>query len=1240
MPAPLAVPMVLDALVVNQSVLARDTFRWWQFNYQALSHFKSPEPMALDRAVGGQQAGVYLSWTLPDALRHAPAEGSGEYPLVPNRWLIVRMNGTAQRKATAWVLESDCPLTSAVTTTKAAATSLYLPAAAVLARWQASADPIRRASTLSPTANTVQVARLGVSFPLAGWTERAPSEMFLTAVAPANPLFSSYLAHNLGVFSWYDDLTGIDSGTLSYFVLGWYSDPAQDVLAPGGNDERAYTALLAELGWSLAGGSTGPTGTSVYHGAAFAIDWERKGSVPAADPLQAIRDSGKLNVGVGNTTIDAFTTLIAPQLSDPAQAELLRAFQYDFLQQLNEINGTALLEEKVRQAWFGSKAGGHSWTIVANSSDGSPGTVLTEAEQTWLNGLNTAQQTLDAALTELYSRQWQVHSLWLRNGYLADSANVFPVPPSGVGDLAGFQQRLGTELDPNRAGSAAAGLVAQFAVVQRLLAQVPQPDWTGTDNAQQALQNGILNFARDRSLDPAKTLKVRSAPRYWQANNPVVVLSGVRAPSAVSSTDLPVRPGDDLVTGLTAGGKPVGAAAAAGLVTSVGSLTALPYDAVLPLLQEFLLLDPAGTAALATAAGVPAAVLGPVISAHDPASYQGRLPAIPLGPWSQPWSPLFLEWAGTYCYVPFELNGSPAWTFDGTDYRLSAAPSTIPLEQRSVGGISLLGPQAGFVFGARLEKFVQQFGTGTELAQLDQWIENVDGWQFLAQELTGFNQLLSLRDGRAFRRPALADQLGGLPVAALTGYDDGPIPAPLALPAASQGQVNTVPLFPNGAAPNFHGARQGELFFTDFFLYDKFGRVLYAIESGQSSGLYDYTNFPVRIDPALLPDQSLAPKVTSVLQLPPRLLQHARLDFRLLDAQDDSKVYEVDPDVMPISGWVLPNHLDGSILVFAPNGAALGEYRLLVGADGRKSGVWTPPPHSVLTFAEVTAAAPHLAAMLSSARLATEAGFQAFLAAIDATLWTTDPLGSRVDANLSVLVGRPLALIRTRLELQLDGDPIVDTGWAATFDQPAPDFLTSQFSIRLGDRLTRQDGVMGYYSGSDYDTFNSTAAPDPGSGQDYLQVIGPVGSIAAGTNYPKLSFAAGDYCYLTVLADPRAAMHAFTGILPVKQCDIPQPFVEAALAAMQISFSLGPLLTTVGSSPGPAGTPPEFPNSIVYPIAAQQNGNWSWWEPDPVTAGWTGYGLVQASPDATSTITGASLREGYLQFITDLTSTT
>ncbi|HEX3790772.1 MAG TPA: hypothetical protein VHW44_23120, partial [Pseudonocardiaceae bacterium] len=726
-----------------------------------------------------------------------------------------------------------------------------------------------------------------------------------------------------------------------------------------------------------------------------------------------------------------------------------------------------------------------------------------------------------------------------------------------------------------------------------------------------------------------------AAPRYWQPNNPVVVVSGVDpAPAAVPTDDLAVRLATHLVTGFTAGGALINATAVAGLVAQLPNLTAVPTPAAAGLLTEFLLLDPGNAAQIAATTGHDPATVTAAMTAHDPTAYQGPLPQLDLGPWAQPWQPMFLEWSSTYTYVPFSTGPTTWWTFDGTDYRFTPGVGTPPTEQRAVGGVSLLSPHASSVFGSRLDNFVRQFGSASDLAQVDAWVEQVYGWRFLAQELTGFNELLSLRDSRAFRRPTATDLAGPYPVAALTGYGDGVIPAALALPESDQSQVNTVPYFPNGPAIPFHGARQGELYFTDLYLYDKFGRTLFVIESGASTGLFDYRNFPLLMDQALVPDARTITTVASVVQLPPRILQHARIDFRLLDGHDDSKLYEVDAGVNPIAGWVLPNHLDGSILVYAPDGTALGEFGLVVQADGSKIGQWQPPPHTTLTLADVGTAAPHLRDMLVSAQLSQEAGFQAFLAAIDTTLWTTDPLGNRVDQNLSVLIGRPLALVRTRLQLQVDGDPITDTGWAATLAPPTPDFLSFPFSLRLGDQLTREDGVIGYFAGSDYDVFNSVAAADSGAGQSYVSPIGPVGQ--AGGNYLRLSFTPDTYSYVTVLADPRAAIHVTTGILPVKQLDIPQQFVDPALSTMEISFRMGPVLTVRGPSPDEGTDPPEFADSIVYPLPAEQNGSWSWWERDAAAGTWAGYGLVKASPDATAGTEPNSLRDGYVQFIANL----
>jgi len=150
MPTPsLLVPINIEALVANDAVIARDSFRWWPFNYTSLNHFKSPEPAALAGGVTGQSPGVYLHWTLPSALRKGAQQpdGSIDYPLVPNRWLVVRAQGNTSRTLTGWVIESDCPFSSKVTGGDVSQSPQYLVDQSVLSLWSASGDPYRQAYT-------------------------------------------------------------------------------------------------------------------------------------------------------------------------------------------------------------------------------------------------------------------------------------------------------------------------------------------------------------------------------------------------------------------------------------------------------------------------------------------------------------------------------------------------------------------------------------------------------------------------------------------------------------------------------------------------------------------------------------------------------------------------------------------------------------------------------------------------------------------------------------------------------------------------------------------------------------------------------------------------------------------------------------------------------------------------------------------------------------------------------------
>jgi hypothetical protein len=1223
MPDPtLIVPITCEALVANDGVIARDGLRWWPFNYLALTHFRSPQPAAFDRGTTGQKAGIYLHWTLPAALREGVQDSAGavEYPLVPNRWLVVRVQGTGERLMSAWVLESDCPFTSMVQGGDVTRTSQYLVDPSILQLWSASGDPFRTA--IHPAANAaVQTANIGVPFPASGWTERARSAMFLKAVAPANPLFSGYFPHHLNVFGFYDDLARVDQDTLSYYVIGWSSDPARDILAPG---PTASADLLANLRWTVASGDATPATRTLYSGGCFAIPWRRSGNPPAPDPLQAIRDSGKLNVAVGNTTMDAFSALVGQQITNPGVLTLLQAFNYGLLPMLNEMNGPALLAERIRQEWFGSRPGGSRWIIVDRESNGEPSTTLTGEEAAWLAQLNADQAALDEAVAHLASLQWTVQALWLKRGYLSDPANVFPAPPGGAPPLA----QLDDALDATRPGTAASALVAHVQTVRQCLARVPQPVAASGGTAQDAFQAGITAFAAAKALGKAKRLKAVASPRYWRANNPVIVLSGVDSPyDADPKQPLVVRPVSSAVTGVSVDGTVISRQTAGSAMPLCSGIAAMP-GGVGTVLDELFLLDPANAPSLAQATGVAAADLQKVMTEQAAAAFQGIVPAEGVEMWAQPWQPLIMEWRGSYLPIPAQTNGSDNWTFDGTDYHFTG---TTPPAEEVLSGISLLSPHAQLVFGSRLKKFLQAYGDQSHLQDIDTEISKIFGWRFLAQELVGFNEMLALRDGRAFRRPASSDLLAGTArsLAALLGFEGGAD----ALPAPLTGRVSTVPRLPNGPALPFQGIRQGQLYLTDVILYDRFGRTLILVSSTSSEGLHSFQNFPAVLDRALQPANSLMPEVQSVLELPPRPLQHARMDVQFVDRLLDTKLLSAAPDACPVCAWILPNHLGGSLLIYAPDGTRLGQMRLAVGADGvTRMAEWAPPVDSTITqLSDLAAISPHLVDFLQSPSLAPEANFTAFLSAIDATLWTVDPLGGRADRNLSVMVGRPLALVRLRLGLELDGDALCDTGWAATFDTSSPAFLAQKFALRLGDQATRQDGTVGYFAGIDYAAFNSVVPPDTRMAQDYVRQIGP---LQGGQNYVRLSFTPGDTAFLTVLMDPRASMHVTSGILPVKQIDLPPVFVDGPLSNIEIGFDMGPVLTFVQPSPAQGGQPPAFPLAVTYPRPVEQQGTWAWWEASGT--GWTGYGVLDATPTAAVPALSASLREGTLQLAIDL----
>lgn len=1227
------VPMNCEALVVNAAVQNRDQTRIWQFNYKNLESFSTPEPNPAEPGVAREATqpnpdltpGVRLHWTLPDAFRAGqqdPKSGSIIHPLVPNRWLVLRLSGSGTRSVKAILVESDCPITQGVEPGVFGQASRYLVDPGVAALWKASSEPHR--AKWAPKSADVPTAQIGVQYPLDGWTETAAEAMFLTAVAPANPAFSGYFPHHTNVFGIYDDLSDVGGDTiLSYYVVGWCSDPQQDIAGKWTTGDD-FEKLLTRLKWTIADSAAGDFKTSLCVGACFSIDWQNGpgAAPPSPDPLYpagaAVDARSHLNFATGNTVVDAFTALTHELVKDDNMVGLLRAFNYDQLRLLNQPNGGVLLDQRMRRDWFGSSQGGYRWTIVERNSDGKTVASLSPAESAALQQLNLDQASLDAALADVHSLQWTVNALWYKSGYLNAPANAAAGPPPDAPASAAID----AQLDPDTAGTAAKALVDRLRDVRALLGKVPQPDWTGlpgqpVTNRADAFAAGIAAFAAGKGLDlQKKQLKAVPSAPFWQPGNPVVVISGVQAPYAADpSATTEVRLLTQVSTAVSAGGTSVGRGTSGAAFAALPALANLPTG-VADLVDELFLLDPANAAALA-------------LPAQEAPAYDGVLPAINLTAWSQPWAPLFLEWKGEFLPVP----GSDDWSFDGTDYRFAgAAQSPTP---QFVGGRSLLSPHAQFLFGSRLKKFIDQFGAeDPELKTLYDEIGNIYGWEFLAQELVGFGDTLTGRDARPFRRPPSTETVGaaGLRLADLLGYDDDDAGND-ALPPAMRGQVTTVPLIPNGPAIPFQGNRQGQFYFTDLYLYDRFGRKLILVSSVTGSGVNDYKNFPGVTDAAMTPTHSLAPDVDSVLELPPRILQPMRLDAQLVDKVDDKTLLSVSQEACPVCAWVVANHLNDSLMLFAPDGSSWGDVRLVT--DGKiRTAQWGAPAHGAITsLDQIEPLSPHLAAMLGSPALTTEANFTAFLSAIDSALWTIDPLGGRADQNLSVLIGRPLALVRLRLQFQLAGRPRRDTGWKATFDSDPPDFLSQEFAIRLGDQATRQDGAIGYFQESNFDSFHSVAAPDTTAAQTYVSQIGSTGPDGK-PDYLRLSLTDDSYAFVTLLLDPRAPAHATTGLLPVQPITLPVRFVDAPLSQLEIGFRMGPVLSVLQPMPTPMPGDVATPG-LTYPVPTERNGKWSWWEAGP--SGPTRYDLAPATNNARFSAAPNSLREGVLAFSADLT---
>jgi hypothetical protein len=1234
---PLLVPISVQAFLVNSKVNNGVVFARKTNNYENLNRFLDPipEPFKSEENQQSKPAlGVHLHWRLPAALTHgvsAADSTSVEFPYTPNRWVVVRLDSiedsTASQHITAWVIESD-----------------YL---------DPNQGTIPFPDPFSSTATNVQNNLLGRNQLIQKWQGETGGQLFLRATGVTDVAFTAYQPGLLNVYAFHDDTTNLaENAMLTYLVAGWYSDPSYDPLA---------SKSPSDLNWNVLSGDSAEPNLSVYHGLIHGLKWQTV-SIPERDDSSAT----SMQVAVGYSAIDALAAIIAQRVGGTNGSELetkFQAFQYNLLETLDAPDGTAQLELKIHEAWFGSSPGGTMWDIVTVSqgqvepnpinSDALPPPPPLNAEQAeWLAALNQSQRRYDIAQRELTTLQYELFSLWWKQ----QRALRMGVPEHDEQKRYGINvteilKMVTAELDITQADSYVNQVIQQQNKVSILKTKVPDPT---------SLRR-IEDWSKEiPGNDGSLILKPNALPPFFHPADPVVLIAGTTPQSnnLDSNQSLPCRHTPATVTGVSVAGVAEPVTIATG---NLASTIQIPVNSYLPvpiataisaLAVEAYFVDPNNAASIISN-GLALSESGMISSlkaamedrtaqvASIPQPLQARFA---FEKWKQAWSPLFLDWEITWlpsvttsANGPFhppraartsdQPNGAQdnwpfdpdKWTFDGRDYVAQRGSEYYlwkggdiwgpqGVGKRTYIGRTFLTPQATLLFIRRLKDYIE-LHPDQDLSQIQVLIENIGETQFLSQTLSGFNDAFLMRSHQHSPPPEPQTPIAN----AINDEYNG-------VPDVTKGDQN---MKFSGGTPFFFPLRGGFFQFERLRIVDAFGQVLSLLaangnDTGNANGF-----FPFR-GAGLVPDPNSGIHLAQRrLMQAPRIVQPNRLNFHLLDSCDDTKEIDYSPRANPVCGWLIPNHLNKSIAVYDAAGVELGEMILMLNSSGMTRVRWLAAPdrqdNPITDPSQI--ANPHLRDALSVFTSPTGGipqdqrpeAFSAFLKSIDETLWTIDPISNRGDQDLVVLIGRPLALVRAQLQFELLGHPAYNQSWRDTLQQQTSDFTGFAFPIHLGSIELLDDGLVGYFTGHTYTTFNALHGAQ--SSTPYIKQIGPSNYISLPFNYPSYSTQT-----VTLLCDPRAHVYATTGILPTVRLALPAKFYANALAQMAVTFRIGPLLTD--------------PEAIRMPLPAERQGEWTWIRRTGTgSTDWRRDVVLSADQQARLSDLPPHLMDGWLKFI-------
>jgi hypothetical protein len=1178
-----------------------------------------PEPMPAPFEKGEKRpAGVHLHWAMPDSLlsgemtdRNLGADNRLSLPCLPDRWAVLRLlipRGGERASVTGWVINAD--------TTKVTA----------LTDWP-NPDGAK-----PPTGKTI-----------------APASLTGTAGGTLN--WSGVYDAVANRFALYDPLSdlpaeGVIGDFATYLVCGWWSEPSRDPLdVATGN--AGLQAKLDKLRWRLTddlddrGGHDKRREAKLAKQGAIAMTSQPRHKAFAFDAGSPV---AKVESGAA-AAIGGLFTETAAQLGGAVAREPYSSLLQGVVHGV-PVAGGVVADQRPSADEITLACGKHVDDVAAVFA--AAGLAIAKPEDR-----RDVERLIAGFTHDLLS------GVATSNGLLAieeaECASAFssrpgePGPPERV-----FAPGSGDELRGTRAHRTGKAGKRPEKFAGELKAELY---WSKSRKAKvKSFDTETLRFAREQvdvdkgpKEQPATRLISRPTPRYFEPLEPMLAIRGAkrslrhrfdrhrspdgrlqcRWPAQVPNEFEGLARGADFVAPFPAGGLPPE------VVRLVHNAMVLdPYIA--PWRADMAAkngnFDPGAVknrmfaeTALRfkkdgsfTPGGITAggelkdspyrdAVVAQSLNRF---SIVAGVDSDPVGvtAWSQPWVPLWLEWE-VELDTTDRLDG---WKLGAVDLEADAPPGGTA---RKIAGRSPLHTGVAATLGNAISDWLraEDERDKTNQGEVDEEVEKQ--LARIAGSVLGIDILAASFD-------SLHDQLLGLPVG----------PYGVLQPRAGTDIVNPTPV----SVPEL--LLSGRLRVTRARLVDAFGRTL---------------DLPA--EKVMYPARDIVGEKTATLR--PRLLRPARWLFRLVDPGDltatsrEATIDQVEPTLMvnPVAGFLLPDHIDEALEVFDAAGSPLGQlFHEPIGggvtweiAPGRDGPPDAGPLHGL-------AQSQQLLGLISATMVAKDAEtrggraanaeeestLSALLRAIDTTLWTVDTYAVLGVSSVAGMVGRPIAVVRATLRLDIASDigelTFVDNAQQAA-RQAAYDALADRaFPVRLGELTRDDDGVLGFFVDDDFSRFHIVdkvvrdSAPDAGRGRGQLGVLGssPPDLAVRSITHPyivtedEFLVRPGQVVRLTLLMHPGGKCHLTSGILPRKSLQLSRDWIHAGLAAIAPSARIGPVLID-----GDKVRLPLIASFGAEQLWTRREGTYTW-KNDPILAA-TQTALL---PDAPATV-----EEGYIR---------